>query len=84
MKNAEFREWLKGWFELAGPEAVLTPDQLTVISNHLNLAEAVEGQLDALNGSFRAEINAFRDGGAQDEDACRLLTGSLRERLFGS
>lgn len=82
MRNSDFRQWLKGFFELAEPQAVLTPDQLQVIINHLNLAEAVEGELDALNASFRAEIEAFRSSGVEDEDTCRLLTDSLRERVL--
>lgn len=79
MKNADFRHWLKGYFELAGEEAVLTPPQLQVIVNHLNLAEAEEGALDEANRGFRADIESFRGAAGGD---LRLLTESLRGRVL--
>lgn len=84
MKNPEFRQWLSGWFELSDEEAVLAPEQLQVIVNHLNLAEAVEGKLDETNTHIRNELEAFRARGQGDEDSRRVLTDSLRAQVISS
>lgn len=56
MTNSEFREWLRGFFELSPEDVVLTGAQLETIINHLNLAEAVEGHLDVENARLRQDI----------------------------
>lgn len=60
MTNEEFRTWLRGFFELSEEDSALTPDQVQVIVNHLNLAEAVTGKLDDINEQLRSAIDAFR------------------------
>ncbi|GEM_PF-3116731 len=63
MTNQEFRIWLSGFFELVGQGAqdeganngegadqediLLSRQQLFIIGNHANLAEAVEGALES-------------------------------------
>jgi DNA-binding transcriptional regulator YhcF (GntR family) len=82
MTNGEFREWLKGFFELSEEDVVLDMKQLQVIVNHLNLAEAVEGKLDAANDQLRGHIRAFRDRGVTDADALNDLTQLLRTHIL--
>jgi len=60
MTNDEFRAWLQGFFELSDEDAVLNPEQVQVIVNHLNLAETVSGKLDQPNQQLRDDISAFR------------------------
>ncbi len=80
MRNAEFRAWLKGYFELAEP-GPLDVAQVQIIVNHLNLAETVEGVLDAENLEIRAAIRRFRDGGKTDAAALGILTAALQKVL---
>lgn len=80
MTNAEFRAWLKGYFELAEP-GPLEIAQVQIIVNHLNLAEAVEGKLDAENLEIRASIRQFRDGGTHDAAALGTLTAAIQKTL---
>jgi hypothetical protein len=82
MTNTEFREWLQGFFELAGEEASLNPERVQVIVNHLNLAEAVEGKLDALNGHLRSEIQAFRKAAPHEAAGFARLTESIRIQVM--
>lgn len=79
MTNAEFREWLKGFFEVSGDKAALDPARLQIVVNHLNLAESVDRELDAFNAQLRADILEFRKS-PQDYAA---LTADIRQRLFG-
>ncbi len=82
MTNDEFRIWLGGFFELAGDDAPLTKAQLFIIGNHLNLAEAVEGKLDAFNEGFRAVIRAELQALPEPEAiASPDLVTELREKL---
>lgn len=60
MTNNEFQTWLRGFFELSEEDSVLNPDQVQIIVNHLNLAEAVSGELDTKNMDLRVFIDAFR------------------------
>ena len=71
MTNDEFRLWLGGFFELAGEDAPLTKQQLFIIGNHLNLAEAVEGNLDDFNMNFRKAIRAELDTLPEPESLAR-------------
>jgi hypothetical protein len=80
MRNAEFRAWMRGYFELAEP-VPLELAQVQVIVNHLNLAEAVEGNLDAENLEIRASIRSFRDGGKADVAALSTLTAAIQRTL---
>lgn len=80
MRNPEFRAWLKGYFELAEPGPLELP-QVQIIVNHLNLAEMVEGTLDADNQEIRAAIRQFRDGGRSDMTALATLTAAIQKVL---
>jgi hypothetical protein len=80
MRNPEFRTWLKGYFELAEP-GPLELAQVQIIVNHLNLAEAVDGNLDAENLDIRASIRRFRDGGKTDAAALSTLTAAIQKTL---
>ena len=48
MLNSEFTHWLYGYCKLES-NSKLTPKQLWIIKNHLNLVYAVEGHLDEPN-----------------------------------
>lgn len=37
MTGQEFCYWLQGYFEVSGPDAVLTKEQVTVVKDHLQL-----------------------------------------------
>lgn len=78
MTNAEFRTWLAGYFELAEEGTPLGPRQIQIIVNHLNLAEAVEGKLDAQNENIRGQIRAFLQSDAPDDTAVEALTLELQ------
>jgi hypothetical protein len=80
MTNDDFRVWLKGYFELADP-GPLDMNQLQIIVNHLNLAEAVSGGLDAENQAIRAHIRQFRDKGQTDTAALGSLTAAVQKVL---
>ena len=56
MTNREFVKWLAGFFTLSD-SCELTKQQLFIISNHLNLAEAVEGSLGEFNQEVRKIIS---------------------------
>ena len=58
MRNTEFAEWLYGYYALGGAKQ-LTPKQLWIIKNHLNLVFAVEQQLDADNQWLDDQIVAL-------------------------
>ena len=82
MNNGEFREWLKGFFELSEDDVLISPRQLQIIVNHLDLAESVSGELDTLNGQMRAEIDAFRTKPVRTPDEFASLTQSLRQHVL--
>lgn len=81
MTNAEFRQWLSGFFELSSAEETLDLRQLQIIVNHLNLAEAVEGKLDAINQRLRDDILAFRNRPSPKPEDFDGFTLDLRERI---
>lgn len=37
MTGQEFCYWLQGYFEVSGPDAVLTKEQVSVVKDHLQL-----------------------------------------------
>ncbi len=78
MTNNEFREWLKGYFEVSGDAAILDANRLQIVFNHLNLAESVEGELDPFNAQLRADISEFRKA-PQDY---AVFTADVQQRLF--
>jgi hypothetical protein len=80
--NNEFREWLRGFFELSEGETVLEPKQIQVIVNHLNLAEAVESGLDDTNSQLRADIDAFRNQPSRDAADFARITQSIRDLVL--
>lgn len=45
MKNSEFKYWLQGYFALERGHNRLSPRQLVIIENHLNLVLAIDGKL---------------------------------------
>ena len=82
MTNNEFREWLRGFFELSDDGTVLDLKQIQVIVNHLNLAEAVETRLDDTNSQLRADINAFRSQPTHDAEDFERITQSIRDLIL--
>lgn len=82
MKNTEFREWLRGFFDLSGKDVVLDLKQLQVVINHLNLAEAVEGKLDEINNQLRVDIQALREQKKQTPEDFSALTVNIRQKLL--
>ena len=81
MTNPEFVKWLAGFFELS-EDPSLTRHQLYVISNHLNLAEAVEGALGEFNQKVRADVQAQIDKLENAEDkADDAFVQELKERV---
>ena len=82
MTNAEFREWLRGFFELSEKDVVLQPPQIQVIVNHLNLAEAVENKLDDLNSQLRADIDAFRNQPSREPADFVRITQTIRDIIL--
>lgn len=82
MTNREFVKWLSGFFELAESES-LNRKQLYVISNHLNLAEAVEGQLGEFNQKIRAMVSGQIDKlSGPDELADIDMVAQLKEMVL--
>jgi len=82
MTNPEFVKWLAGFFELADDPS-LTRHQLYVISNHLNLAEAVEGALGEFNQRIRADVMAQIEMLDEPEDkADPAFVNELKERVI--
>lgn len=79
MTNNEFREWLRGFFELSDESIVLAPQQIQIIVNHLNLAEAVESKLDDINSQLRADIDAFRNQPSRNPADFERITHTLRD-----
>jgi hypothetical protein len=79
MTNNEFREWLRGFFELSDKDIVLVPQQIQIIVNHLNLAEAVETKLDDINTLLRADIDAFRDQPSREAADFERITHAIRD-----
>jgi hypothetical protein len=82
MTNNEFREWLRGFFELSEENIVLGPQQIQVIVNHLNLAESVEKQLDDVNSQLRADIDAFRNQPSREAADFARITQSIRDLIL--
>ena len=82
MTNSEFRDWLRGFFELSPEDAILSREQLQVIVNHLNLAESVDGKLDAFNENLRQGILAFRTADDLEADAVADFSQEMRIRLI--
>jgi hypothetical protein len=77
MTNAEFRVWLTGYFELADGDTPLNAQQALVIINHLNLAEAVEGKLDAQNDNIRNTLRSFIQNNSDAADVTARVQGLL-------
>jgi hypothetical protein len=82
MRNSEFREWLKGFFELSEENVCLSPQQIQIIVNHMNLAKAVEGEWDRINQEMRTEIDAFRNNASRTADDFQNLTVSIQQHLL--
>lgn len=87
MTNREFVIWLSGFFEMKA-EAHITKHQLFIISNHLNLAEAVEGALGDFNNEIRkivsTEIDRMHDESNDnfcDEDVAVLLKDKVLAQI---
>lgn len=77
MNNAEFRIWLKGYFELANTDTPINAQQAQVIINHLNLAEAVEGKLDPQNDNIRNTLRVFVQNNGDAAELTAWLQGAL-------
>lgn len=84
MTNSEFRDWLRGFFELSPEDVSLTAEQLQVIVNHLNLAEAVELELDEFNKALRQDIQAFRAANDVTPDIRSDFSQELRIRILST
>lgn len=82
MTNSEFREWLKGFFELSDEGKLLTPERVQIIINHLNLAEAVENGLDSFNEQLRADLYQFREDAQTAPPDFDSLTRDIRSRIL--
>ena len=82
MTNKEFSEWLRGFFELSGDDVVLEPKQIQIIVNHLNLAEAVDKQLDDKNSQLRADIDAFRNQPSRGPADFERITQAIRDLIL--
>jgi hypothetical protein len=82
MNNYEFREWLKGFFELSGEEAILDSQRIQIIINHLNLAESVEGHLDEINHHLRIDIQNLRKQPSPSAAEYRDITKIIRQRVL--
>jgi hypothetical protein len=87
MTNREFVIWLSGFFEMQ-EDAQITKHQLYIISNHLNLAEAVEGALGDFNKGIReivrSEIERMQDQSNDnycDEDVAILLKDKVLAQI---
>jgi hypothetical protein len=82
MTNNQFREWLRGFFELSEDNIVLDPKQIQVIVNHLNLTESVETRLDKVNSQLRADIEAFRNQPSREPTEFARITRSIRDMIL--
>lgn len=79
MTNEEFKLWLSGFFTLAGEGRPLTRQQLFIIGNHANLAEAVEGRLDDDVAGIRAIVRETVPAlAAPEEEADVAVTEQIR------
>lgn len=88
MTNEEFVVWLAGFFELSEGTPSLTKHQFFIINNHLNLAEAVEGELGPFNTEMREIVKAelsrlddAEDKAPADPDVTTLLKDKLEAFL---
>lgn len=59
MTNVEFRMWLSGYMELEEENLSLTPKQIWIIHNHLELVRALDKDLDEKNLWLQARIRAL-------------------------
>ena len=82
MTNEEFREWLRGFFELSDQGVVLDLNQINIITNHLNLAEAVAGRLDETNAQLSADIQAIRSRPGPKPEDLAAFTQTIQKRLY--
>jgi hypothetical protein len=88
MTNREFVIWLSGFFELLENTPSITKNQLFVINNHLNLAEAVEGGLGEFNlelrDIFKSELTRLEQSSPEDtidEDITSLLKDKVLTKI---
>lgn len=74
-------KWLSGFFELSDDES-LNRKQLYIISNHLNLAEAVEGGLGEFNQDIRKIVTGQIEKLAESDDlADQAVVKALKEKV---
>lgn len=73
MLNSEFTHWLYGYCKLELNNK-LTPKQLWIIKNHLNLVYAVEAYLDELNSWLENIILNLTTGNIIQEPSEKVCT----------
>lgn len=59
MTNHEFKIWLTGYFDLEKSKTILSPKQLWIIHNHLQLVVAVSGELDEKNKWLKTRLEGL-------------------------
>lgn len=80
MTNDEFSAWIQGFYQLENPDLCLTPKQLTIIENHLNLVDTIDGKLDDKNQALRDVLRQLKDESCRNEPMLQAATkhiGSL-------
>ena len=59
MTNNEFKIWLSGYFDLEISRVLLSAKQLWIIHNHLQLVQAVSGELDEKNKWLKTRLDGL-------------------------
>lgn len=80
MTNQEFYHWVNGYFIL-NATPLLTPREVIIIKNHLNLAKEVEGFLSKENAQLAQLMASYHPDAAEEITQkvrqIYVVTGSL-------
>lgn len=74
MKSTEFCYWLQGFFELSN-DVTMTPDQVRMVRNHLNLV--FKHEIDPSYGMDPAEAQVVHDGKPEKPERPRPQFGGV-------
>lgn len=79
MTNEEFLYWLAGYFQLEDASVILTPNQFTIIQNHLNLVKEVDGHFSKENMWLFGELMAIQKKPSVTAAERESLTQQMRQ-----
>ena len=72
MNSVEFCYWLQGYFEISQASTV-TPDQMNIIKNHLNLVfkHEIDPMREEESNATKEELNHVHNGGHSNDELYR-------------